>query len=127
MACLGGEEHQLEEVFAAEGSSQGDAVVRWCRMCGSVVVDADCDGRTSPGAVLPMQTPSLLTKHIKTREKYAGNQTAYDVLDGTGTLGSVYATRVDGPWAIELCTFGTKELAASAVALLTRAGLLPRH
>lgn len=41
--------------------SQGpgiQATVKWCRVCGAVVIDADdYDGRTSPGAFMPMRFP----------------------------------------------------------------------
>lgn len=35
-------------------------VVRWCEVCGAVVVDTDYDDRTNPGAVMKMRVPSYL-------------------------------------------------------------------
>ena len=32
-------------------------VVRWCKICGAIVVDRDYDGRTNPGQVKKMQFP----------------------------------------------------------------------
>ncbi len=34
-------------------------VVRWCRVCGSVVVDIDVDNRTQPGRIMKMRTPQI--------------------------------------------------------------------
>lgn len=42
--------HQLEIIHRS-----GSAVVRWCRFCGAVVVDAEIDGHTQPGSIMPMK------------------------------------------------------------------------
>lgn len=34
-----------------------EEVVRWCRICGAVVVDLDMDNRTHPGYYLKMRFP----------------------------------------------------------------------
>lgn len=39
-----------------------EEVVRWCKYCGAVVVDEDCDGRTNPGKIKEMQFPTLAKK-----------------------------------------------------------------
>ena len=50
--------HPLVEVYRAGGGDYSPAhVVMWCPDCGAVVVDAEMDGRTYPGKVLPMQHP----------------------------------------------------------------------
>lgn len=54
------EEHDLVKI-ASKPYQVTDAVevVRWCRDCGAVVIDVDYDGRTSPGAIMPMRFPQL--------------------------------------------------------------------
>lgn len=50
--------HKLIEIMRDDYSSFGEErVVRWCRVCGAVVVDIDIDGRTDPGGVMKMQLP----------------------------------------------------------------------
>jgi len=51
-----GRDHNLKAIFGS-GSRDERAVVRWCLDCGSVVVDLDVDGRTSPGYYKKMLTP----------------------------------------------------------------------
>lgn len=52
--------HRLERVFSTAESSYGEStVVRWCRVCGAIVVDTDVDGRTYPGAVMKMKLPEV--------------------------------------------------------------------
>jgi len=45
--------HELDEIYRVEI----DAVVRWCPICGAVVVDEDCDNRIAPGAIMKMRFP----------------------------------------------------------------------
>lgn len=53
--------HDLEVIDAVPDQMPGAyRVVRWCKLCGAVVVDLDYDGRTSPGAVVPMKFPGFL-------------------------------------------------------------------
>jgi hypothetical protein len=59
MSCVvSRREHELVEI---DSRWDGDAhvVVRWCTLCGAVVVDADVDGRTAPGAISVMRFPKL--------------------------------------------------------------------
>ncbi len=51
--------HKLQKIFES-GSGQESTVVRWCSACGSVVVDTDYDGRTSPGAIMKMVSPDII-------------------------------------------------------------------
>ncbi len=51
--------HSLIDVIDF-GTDQDLTVVRWCEMCGAVVVDRDYDGRTNPGAVRIMQFPQII-------------------------------------------------------------------
>jgi hypothetical protein len=53
-----GHNHNLEVIYKAEPLAWPVAhVVRWCRDCGAVVVDAEGDGRTYPGNVMEMKFP----------------------------------------------------------------------
>ena len=54
--------HDLIVIYSA-GDGMESNVVRWCRECGSVVVDVDSDGQTYPGLHTPMQTPNYLRRH----------------------------------------------------------------
>lgn len=55
--CAKGQ-HNLIPVFST-GTMDNEIVVRWCPTCGAVVVDRDIDGRTCPGAVRPLQAPTV--------------------------------------------------------------------
>jgi len=46
------------EVYSIGSDAVADTV-RWCTLCGSVVVDVDFDGRTNAGQVMPMRNPGL--------------------------------------------------------------------
>lgn len=50
--------HEFEKIFES-GNEMESRVVRWCKRCGSVVVDIDFDGRTHPGAVMKMKSPAI--------------------------------------------------------------------
>ncbi len=54
--CKGGK-HTLIVIYSSYRDPLSDCVVRWCKYCGAVVIDIDYDGRTNPGAILPMQFP----------------------------------------------------------------------
>ncbi len=51
-------EHCLAEIFSA-GSEDECQTVRWCEVCGSVVVDVDYIGRSNPGQVMKMRSPLI--------------------------------------------------------------------
>lgn len=59
-SCLSGN-HDLIEVYCDDGIYYA-CVVRWCRDCGGVVVDRDCDGRTNAGAEMPIKFPNMAKK-----------------------------------------------------------------
>jgi hypothetical protein len=40
-------------------------VVRWCRICGAIVVDVDYDGITHFGYVMPMKLPEITIKECQ--------------------------------------------------------------
>lgn len=52
--------HELIEIFDSPCNDAPDAkyVVRWCKICGAVVIDVDVDNRTSPGAFMKMKFPT---------------------------------------------------------------------
>lgn len=62
--CRGGK-HQFKEVSSRPTGSHMDEVVRWCFVCGSLVVDLEYDGRLRPGDVLPIQHPELYLETLK--------------------------------------------------------------
>jgi hypothetical protein len=50
--------HRLEVIYRHGGEMECDTV-RWCTICGSVVVDVDFDGRTDPGSIMKMTLPEI--------------------------------------------------------------------
>lgn len=58
MKCANGK-HFLEGIYSTSCGMGEDYVVRWCSMCGAVVVDIDYDGRTDPGGVMEMKFPRM--------------------------------------------------------------------
>ena len=56
--------HDLIIIFCSVYDYIGniEAVVRWCKTCGAVVVDADFDNRTKPGDIMKMKFPKILSK-----------------------------------------------------------------
>lgn len=53
--------HNLLAIYRCGDSESmfGEDVVRWCDVCGSVVVDNDFDGRTKPGGTMRMRSPQI--------------------------------------------------------------------
>lgn len=51
--------HPLVEITSSWLGYGGYEVVRWCPVCGSVVVDTDVDGRTMAGNVMKMRVPRI--------------------------------------------------------------------
>lgn len=56
--CIEGN-HDLIEIHRTYHTYDEEQVVRWCRVCGSVVVDVDIDGRTMAGSILQMISPKI--------------------------------------------------------------------
>lgn len=66
--CMGGS-HKWVKVYEKNTLSPGTSeVVRWCNICGSVVVDIDFDGRTNPGQIMKLKSPEI-AKILKRRHK----------------------------------------------------------
>ena len=52
--------HDLVRVMTKPAGEPGvDYVTRWCQNCGAIVIDADVDGRTQPGAGSSMAFPRI--------------------------------------------------------------------
>ncbi len=51
-------QHNLIPVYS-HGTEDEEVVVRWCPICGAIVVDRDINGRTYAGAVRPLQASRL--------------------------------------------------------------------
>lgn len=55
--------HNLIDIQVIVEDHLSERVVRWCKTCGAVVVDIDCDGRINPGRIVPMQIPEIFKEH----------------------------------------------------------------
>lgn len=55
--------HTLKDIFKSTWDI--DHVVRWCEICGSVVVDCDFDGRTNAGQIMRMKYSVLFREVLK--------------------------------------------------------------
>ncbi len=58
--CLQGL-HPLKVIYT-DSDGFVDNVVRWCPLCGAIVVDADVDGRVYPGKIMPMKLSEIYTE-----------------------------------------------------------------
>lgn len=57
--------HDLTKLLEVHCLAPGvSTVARWCRRCGSAVVDGDYDGRTNPGQVMKMRSSEFLKQAI---------------------------------------------------------------
>lgn len=56
--CIKGE-HKLEMITALAHWDGSSSVVRWCSVCGSIVIDTQVDKRIFPGQIMPMKFPEL--------------------------------------------------------------------
>lgn len=63
--CLQGL-HPLKAIYT-DSDGFADVVVRWCPLCGAIVIDNDFDGRVYPGKVMPMKLPELY-KEVRENE-----------------------------------------------------------
>jgi hypothetical protein len=66
MPCIDGKDHELEIIYETLENGVGcSTVVRWCSVCGGIVVDLDVDNRTMPGGISKMKFPKILFKRKK--------------------------------------------------------------
>jgi CheY-like chemotaxis protein len=63
-------DHDLKVIVQESCLNAAGYVVRWCKICGSVVVDAECDNRVYPGRVMKMIGPGLYQEFRKKTKKY---------------------------------------------------------
>jgi hypothetical protein len=59
--------HPLIEIYRRSNGFE-DEVVRWCPVCGAIVVDVDLDSRTYAGRYMKMMFPELAKKRSCTNE-----------------------------------------------------------
>jgi hypothetical protein len=65
--------HKLIVIYQDYANDENKPTVRWCTVCGSVVVDLDYDNRTNPGDIMKMKTPSIIQEIDKDgKEKSTG-------------------------------------------------------
>lgn len=64
LACYHGN-HDLISVYRRPVESDAEEIVRWCRTCGSIVIDLDCDGRTAPGEIMRLKSPLIATQPMQ--------------------------------------------------------------
>lgn len=56
LLCCKHGDHKLNVIYGSQEDAGGvSTVVRWCSVCGAVVVDTDVDGRTRCGDVMKMK------------------------------------------------------------------------
>lgn len=52
------EKHNLIPIYWTYERGGGEQdVIRWCEICGAIVIDTDVDNRCYPGAVMKMKFP----------------------------------------------------------------------
>lgn len=56
--------HPLRDIYMDINEYGECDVVRWCPICGAIVVDVDYDNRTNPGEIMKMKDP-LITKFVR--------------------------------------------------------------
>ncbi len=55
--------HDLIEIQASRHSwDESYKVVKWCKICGAVVIDLEYDGRINPGQIMKMKYPKQIYK-----------------------------------------------------------------
>ncbi|MDF2879673.1 MAG: hypothetical protein K0R54_230 [Clostridiaceae bacterium] len=59
--------HKLVSIYT-DGRYSECAVVRWCKVCGAIVIDVDADGRTYPGRLMEMKLPKIAQNNLNKKE-----------------------------------------------------------
>jgi len=60
--------HDLQTIMTVPDEYNGDRIVRWCRVCGSIVVDIEVDRRLMANELkmqAPLITREALDKHFE--------------------------------------------------------------
>lgn len=56
--------HPLVEIHREDlGYDACDRVIRWCPICGSIVIDREFDGRLQPGYFQKLTQPKIVQKY----------------------------------------------------------------
>ena len=63
--CLKGKHDLIEISSSFSEMGIADEVVRWCKTCGSVVIDAEIDGEIKPGGYAKMRIPTEVKRRLK--------------------------------------------------------------
>jgi hypothetical protein len=62
--------HALKSIFKEyDVAPCVENVVRWCSICGSVVVDQDSAGIVFPGRIMPMKSPAITKRLLKKKKQ----------------------------------------------------------
>lgn len=61
--------HPYEAIYRVSKPYDEETVVRWCPLCGCIVIDVDYDNRTSPGAVMKIKCPQIYKDFLKNPTK----------------------------------------------------------
>ncbi|KKN82744.1 hypothetical protein LCGC14_0305680 [marine sediment metagenome] len=56
--------HELQEIVTYGELYDVYTVVRWCSVCGAIIVDKERDGRTYPGKGMKMKLPDITKKEL---------------------------------------------------------------
>lgn len=52
-------DHRLKVIYESVEYYGVTQVVRWCTVCGSIVVDIDADNKTMSGGIMTMKSPNI--------------------------------------------------------------------
>ena len=55
--------HKLEVIYESSEYYGAAEVVRWCSVCGSIVIDVDMDNKTIPGRIMTMKSPNIMKEN----------------------------------------------------------------
>jgi len=69
LICFEGNQHvgQLLEIFSFTSPDDSDEIVKWCPICGAVVIDQEVDNRVYSGRIMQMRFPKW-TKQNKRKK-----------------------------------------------------------
>jgi hypothetical protein len=60
--------HDFIDIYDVENSYGECIVIRWCRVCGSIIIDVDFDYRTYVGRCMEIKNP-IIYKNYKNNNK----------------------------------------------------------
>jgi len=67
--CFNGK-HKLVDIYTARHSwDESHEIVRWCPICGAIVVDVEYDGRVKPGDTMTMKFPETFKEKFEEHKK----------------------------------------------------------